>query len=130
MNDAARKRILVIDDDPDVLNIVSALLSSTYHVRTAQGGAAGLRLLGHERYDLVLLDLCMPGVDGETVKRTLDSAGDRTPVVLLSGERDLTAHARRLGAQGQIAKPFDLEVIEAVVRRMLNAASRLESVPA
>lgn len=115
------KRILAIDDDADVLLLITGLLGASYSVTTAQGGAAGLRALSAGRFDLVLLDLSMPGVDGAAVKRSMDSAGDRTPVLLLSGEADLTLWARRLGAAGALAKPVSVGRLEAMLERVLAA---------
>lgn len=116
-----RPRILLIDDDLDVLALLSAILGGTYGCDTAVGGAEGLLALQRARYDLVLLDLTMPDVDGEDVMCRMSARDDRTPVIIVSGDCDAALRARRLGAVGAVGKPFDPAKLGAVVARALGA---------
>jgi lipopolysaccharide/colanic/teichoic acid biosynthesis glycosyltransferase len=100
--------ILVIDDDPDTGQLVSAMLSkSDYQVETAFDGAQGLDLTRQLHPSLVVLDVMMPGMDGwETYKNV--KAISNTPVLFLSALNDIEsiAHGFDLGAADYIVKPF------------------------
>jgi len=113
-----RKRILVVDDDPDILDALAIWLADRFDVVTAGDGVEALKLVGTEPFDLILLDLMMPTVDGATVKRTLDSRGVRVPIVAVSAIADLPRHARALGISEYLAKPLDLEALDATIARV------------
>lgn len=113
-------KILVVDDDDALLQIIATILRGPYVVDTAKGGPAGLLALSQTRYDLVLLDLNMPDIDGAAVVRTMRATGDQTPVVIVSGERDAAARAQQLGAVAAVGKPFDADVLESLVSHLLD----------
>jgi two-component system alkaline phosphatase synthesis response regulator PhoP len=113
-----RKRILIVDDDPDILDALAIWLEDRFEVVTAGDGGEALRLVFDQSFDLILLDLMMPAVDGATVKRTLDSQGVQVPVVVVSAISDLPRHARALGVTDYLAKPLDLEVLDATIARV------------
>ncbi|MEO8377178.1 MAG: response regulator [Candidatus Sumerlaeota bacterium] len=111
---AAAKRILVIDDEPDVIEIVRALLSTKGHdVITAGGGEEGLALAEKERPDLIITDLMMPRVSGlEVIKQLKRNARLRTtPIVVISALGDEKQPPefwiKSLGIEDYIPKPFD-----------------------
>jgi GAF domain-containing protein/DNA-binding response OmpR family regulator/anti-sigma regulatory factor (Ser/Thr protein kinase) len=92
-NGSDRRRLLLVDDDPNVIDMVRQLLAGTaFDLVAAQDGAAGLEMLRREAFDGVLLDLMLPGMDGfavlEQLRRMPDRAG--TPVIVLTA-KDLTA---------------------------------------
>jgi two-component system, sensor histidine kinase and response regulator len=108
------KKILVVDDNPINLDIaVEALMSSGANVDSAPGGAEAIKLLADAKYDLVLLDLTMPGVDGMTVGRTIraSSNNQQTPVLLFtaSDTGDALRAVKELRAQGLVSKPVDVD---------------------
>lgn len=113
-----RKRILVVDDDPDILDALAIWLEDRFDVTTAADGREALTLLRDQTFDLILLDLMMPGVDGATVKRTLDTQGVRVPIVVVSAISDLPRHAHALGVTDYLAKPLDLETLDATIVRV------------
>lgn len=84
-------------------------------------GAAALELTKHLRPAVILLDLRMPIMDGwsfvEQYRRNTDGA---TKLVLLSGLPDLASHAQRVGADGYVTKPFDIESVRATIAHALN----------
>lgn len=116
-------RILIIDDDPVLVDLVNmALQSEGYKTSTAYDGTAGLRRLYEVQPDLVLLDIMMPGYDGWEVCRRIREMAD-VPVIMLTAKRELGHRLRglNLGADDYVSKPFDMEElilrIKAVLRR-------------
>ncbi|HEY8470538.1 MAG TPA: response regulator [Longimicrobiales bacterium] len=125
----AAPRILVVDDDPDALDIVQAYLESRgYDVATAADGTEALARLEEVRPDLVLLDVMMPGIDGWEVARTIKNHPEfsDTRVVMLTARSDFTDKQRglRAGADDYIVKPMRLEDLGRKVERNLEASRR------
>jgi two-component system, OmpR family, response regulator len=110
-----------VDDDAQVLDLLALALGEDHAVRTAQTGAEALRLLDEEGYDLVVLDLSMPGMDGVAVKRAMDGRSYQVPVLLLSGEADLRDRAEELAASDYLAKPFCCKELSRRVAGLLSA---------
>jgi CheY-like chemotaxis protein len=104
------RRILVVDDDPEIRRFIEAALGDAgYMVRLAANGSEALATVGEQRPDLILLDVRMPGVDGWQVLDALRSAaGAQTPVVVMTASFTGQDQALRSGAQGYLAKPFEL----------------------
>jgi two-component system, OmpR family, response regulator len=122
-----RPRILLIDDEPRILNFVSrALTAEGFDIETAQGGQAGIDAAVANGFDLIILDLRMPGVDGTTVlQRVLARKPDQAVLVLSAlGDPASKVRALDLGADDYLIKPFSLSELVARVRARLRAASR------
>src|SRR5262245_17720382 len=120
-----RKRVLAIDDDPSVLDVLRLLLEDRYDVVGVPDGEAALRCLLTEPVDLVLLDLVLEGVDGFTLLQRMRAAGVDVPVVVVSAINTAwtAAAAMRLGAVDYITKPFDdAELLDAVNAALQRAA--------
>lgn len=111
------RRILVVDDDPEIRRFIAAALSdSGYAVQLAANGGEALSAVAEHRPALILLDVRMPGVDGWQVLDALRSAaGEQTPVVVMTASFSGQDQALRSGAQGYLAKPFELaDLLECV----------------
>ncbi len=120
-------RVLLVEDNP-----VGALLASTLlkregcAVETAASGYEALDALKRARYDLVFMDMRMPGMDGPSAARALRARGDETPIVAL------TAHAfaedrktcLEAGMDDHLVKPLELEALRASLARWTNRAER------
>jgi CheY-like chemotaxis protein len=114
--------ILVVDDDPAILATVADILALfDYPVVTAADGAEALRLATELRPALVLLDLRMPGIDGWDVARTLRARGLAAPILVMTAAQDARRWAEQLGADGYLAKPFDLNDLLTAVERFWPA---------
>lgn len=110
--------ILVIDDDPGVRELVGqALTHLGYRVLTAVDGEEGLACYAREKTDLVLLDLSMPGIQGEEVLERLLVDDPAVRVVVLTGFA--AHHARMAGAREVLDKPFTLDRLVEMVRQNL-----------
>jgi CheY-like chemotaxis protein len=112
--------VLVVDDDLDVRRLLEACLTAEgLEVVTARDGRDALDRLTRCHPSVILLDLMMPVMDGETFRRhqQRQPALKDIPVVCLSAQHDAPAIARRLGVRECLVKPFDLDHVIASVRR-------------
>jgi DNA-binding response OmpR family regulator len=121
------KRILVVDDDENILSLERTILEQKgFEVTTAGGGAEALRLLGSTTFDLVLLDVMMPEVDGFTVCRKIkeDARLKDIPVIFLTakGGGEALAEGFESGAIMYINKPFTANKLLTIVNTMLEAS--------
>ena len=114
-------RILVVEDERALCEtIVRSLRRLAYSVDPCYDGDTAIDLLGSERYDLVLLDLNLPGADGMTVLRPLRQTDRETRVLILSARSEVADKVEGLdaGANDYLAKPFHLEELEARIRSL------------
>lgn len=125
-------RILVIEDNRDILaNVLDYLELKGYVVDCAQDGLSGLHLAATQDYDLIVLDLMLPGIDGlQVCKRLRDDAGRDTPIIMLTARDALPDRIKGLqaGADDYLIKPFALSElvarIEAILRRCQGSRRR------
>jgi len=118
--------VLVVDDEPDVANLVKmgiAYQRPDYEIVESHSGADALERAAHEPWDLVILDLTMPELDGFTVLGALRGAGSDVPIIVLTArdaEQD-RVHGLELGADDYVTKPFSHKELvarmDAVMRR-------------
>lgn len=118
--------ILIVDDQPSNLSVLTHLLRADYQVRAANSGASALRAAASEpKPDLVLLDVMMPGMDGYTVLANLraNPATADIPVIFLTALADDLDEERglKVGAADYLTKPIKPAVVRARVRTQLDA---------
>jgi CheY-like chemotaxis protein len=108
--------ILVVDDDPTILATVSEVLDMEgYDVVTATNGAEALVAVDRSVPSLVLLDMRMPVLDGWGFMRVVRERGLTLTVVVMTAAADARRWGREIGAEGVLAKPFDIdELVRAV----------------
>ena len=118
------RRILLVEDEPSlVLTVSDRLLAEGYEVEAAGDGEAALELAGAAPFDLVLLDVMLPGKDGFEVCRELRQRGLEMPVLMLTARGQVVDRVvgLKLGADDYLVKPFEmielLARIEALLRR-------------
>ena len=113
-------RILAIDDDPTALDYLEQTLGNHHHVCRANDGGRGVAALQQQPFDLVLLDLCMPQVDGFAVLQQLQTLPAPPPVIVLTGVDTASAAVRalELGASDYLVKPADPAAVRAAVARL------------
>jgi len=118
-------RILVVEDDPLLAeSLVRALQQQGYGVGHARRGVDADTALRTHRFDLLLLDIGLPDVDGFEVLRRLRARADTTPVLVVTAREavDERVHGLDLGADDYLTKPFSLSELEARVRALLRRA--------
>jgi two-component system OmpR family response regulator len=123
---AAKRRVLVVDDEENVTHLVSsALRFDGFETVTADNGQSALAAVAEADPDLVVLDVMMPGMDGLGVLQNLRAAGSQVPVIFLTA-RD-TANDRigglRAGADDYVVKPFSVEELLARVHAVLRRSA-------
>jgi DNA-binding response OmpR family regulator len=101
------KRVLIVDDDADILESLVAILEDSFEVISAWNGLEALRALEQQCFHAVVVDLTMPVMDGETLIEKMRVAGIVVPIVLASGISELRQLAERLGVE-HIGKPYEL----------------------
>lgn len=116
------KRILVADDEPTIRSLVAEILSENgYSVVLAQSGSEALRMISTEKPDAVLLDMMMPDINGWAVLEACRKAPPEVslPIVVMS---TVVApdEAKRLGAQGCLPKPFDIDEMVALLHSLVE----------
>jgi DNA-binding NtrC family response regulator len=126
-----RIRVLVVDDDPDVRDVLGAVLSRNRFVtRFAASGADGVALLGHDEFDVALLDVRLPDTSGLELLRWVKTADLATEVIVLTGhaEVETAVEAMRLGAYDFVAKPWrNAELLEILAKAAEKKALRREN---
>ena len=113
-----RARILVIDDDEQVLQLVEDVLAGRFDVVGVGDPFEGLELLRRETFDLLILDLGMPNLDGAQLiglVRT-NSTNREIPILVMSAFDELRRKVANLPVQDVVTKPFDLDALEKKVK--------------
>ena len=125
-------RLLIIEDEaPMRTALVETLAAEGYRVRAAADGIAGLELACTEIFDLILLDVMMPGLDGFAVCRELRKRGRDMPVLMLTAKGQIDDRVQGLdsGADDYLLKPFSLKELLARIRALLRRHERGQAVP-
>lgn len=111
-------RVLIIDDDPGIRRMLRlALETEGFEVATAANGLDGLEHVRMQPPDVIVLDLRMPVMDGQTFFHQLREKGYGTPVIVLTAF-DARAASRQLGADAYLRKPFAPTMLVRQVRRL------------
>ena len=118
--------LLIVDDDRTVLDLLSELFSGEHLCHTASDVEVALGRLEEHDYDLVITDLCMPGMSGEDLLGFVKVYRPQTPVMFISGSLD-EERAKRLALKGAfdyLQKPFQLREITGRVGRAVRQGGR------
>ena len=117
-------RILLIEDEPDIADVIKLGLSQAhYTVDIEHDGRKGLAAAQNHLYSLIVLDIMLPGIDGFQICERLREQGNPTPILMLTAKDAIPdrVHGLRLGADDYLPKPFDFTElvarVEALVRR-------------
>ena len=119
------KTILAIDDSPSIrLMVGHTIRTAGYNVVEAADGSEGLRIATESRFDMIVTDQNMPGMDGLSLVRTLRSRREysATPIIVLTTEMsdEMKNKGRAAGATGWMVKPFHPDTLLAVVKRAIG----------
>jgi two-component system alkaline phosphatase synthesis response regulator PhoP len=120
-----KESILVVDDEKDILELVEYNLSKNgYRVKTAASGEEALELVKENNYDLIILDLMLPGVDGFDICKIIKSDKQRAniPIVMVTAKSDEADKVAGLeiGADHYVTKPFSPRELMAIVKATLR----------
>lgn len=126
----SKRRILIVDDDPSVLESLSVILKETYDLVFAKNGNECLRLFQSKSVDLVILDLRLPDRSGLALLEEMKSTAPEIPVIMLTAVQDtrIAVEAMKLGAIDYFLKPFNVEELSLLVDRALTEKELKEKV--
>ncbi len=124
------KRILVIEDDPAIARgLADNLRAEHYHVETESNGNKGLEKARNASWDILVLDVMLPGMDGFEICRQLRSGGFQAPILMLTGkagEAD-TVLGLEFGADDYVTKPFSVRELLARIKALLRRRATVSS---
>ena len=116
-------RVLLIEDDVTIARLLKeGLEDESYAVDVANDGSEGYRTAAADDYDVIILDIMLPGMNGYEVCRALRNDGNKTPILMLTArdtERDIV-EGLDTGADDYLAKPFSFDVLLARIRALLR----------
>lgn len=112
-------RLLLVDDDPDILEALTLTLEEDHQVETARDGWEALERLVEGGIELVVLDLMMPRMSGMELVQALRARRIDVPIIVISAMHDRAERAVALGAADSLDKPFRLRALRAAVDRVL-----------
>jgi len=118
------RSVLVIDDNEDIRLLLKEFFDNDgFEVSEAANGEEGLDLLKRQRFDLLLIDIMMPGKDGFEILQELENLSINVPAIVITGNgsTEYAAEAKRLGAFEYIEKPLNLSLLRVVVERAFSA---------
>ena len=124
------KRVLVVEDEPGIAFALEAdLQTEGYEVAVATTGDEAARMARAEPFDLILLDVMLPGKDGFEVCRELRRAGLRTPIILLTAKAQEAEKVMglELGADDYVTKPFSPRELRARIKAVLRRGAEVEA---
>ncbi|MDP8263829.1 MAG: response regulator [Candidatus Ancaeobacter aquaticus] len=119
-------KILVIDDEESISALIEDILSSEgYDVMTASGGEKGVEIASKDKFDLIMVDVMMPGINGiETIKR-IRKKDHTVSIIILSAygkRKDAVIEAENYGVFDYITKPFDIDYLLSLIKYVLHRA--------
>ncbi|MEI4281889.1 response regulator transcription factor [Tetragenococcus halophilus] len=116
------KKILIVEDDNNINNLLNDLLETDYDVTQAFAGSEARRLLADERFDLILLDLMLPGLSGEELIAEIRLT-NATPIIVITAKNEpsVLSEVFEAGANDYIAKPFNTVEVTARIKNQLRS---------
>ncbi len=124
------KKVLIVDDDQAILNMVSKVIrSNSMDYETATSGEEALYLIDEQKYDLMLLDINMSGIDGFEVIKKLREENNSLPIIVISGRKDDydALYGMEIGADDYIFKPFNPVILGAKVKALVRRSEHADS---
>lgn len=120
------KRILIVEDEKHMLKLLSIHLGNEYSVVEAKDGALALEYLTKQSFDLIILDVMLPYVDGWTICGRIREK-DNTPILMLTARHDLSDKIKgfEMGADDYLVKPFEFEELKVRVKALLRRSEQL-----
>lgn len=120
-------RVLVIEDEPTIVEFLRVGLSyEHYNVAVAEDGPAGLALAKSRDFDIIILDIMLPGLDGIEVCRQLREMGNNVPILMLTARKEVSDRVAglKIGADDYLTKPFNFEELLARLQALLRRSGK------
>lgn len=122
-------KILIVDDEKSICDLIDINLSAAgYQCRTVQDGMKAIDMIEAENYDLILLDIMLPGVDGYDIMEYIRPL--KIPVIFITAKHEVKDRVKglKLGAEDYLVKPFDVVELVARVEVVLRRYNKTESI--
>jgi DNA-binding NtrC family response regulator len=122
--------ILIVDDDPQLRQSFARLLGQEGHaVRTAHSGEVGLSMVRSQKFDLIIMDVCLPGMSGLETFGSLRESEPKLPVIIMTafGTTETAIEATKMGAFDYVLKPFDVPEVLVLIEQALEAGRFMRS---
>ncbi len=121
------KKILIVDDDSDILEALKLTFESDYNTRTITEGQETFEIVREFKPNLILLDIFLSGIDGRAICKDLKNSesSKNIPVIMISANRDVAESAEEAGADFFFAKPFDVSDLSEKVEEILGKSTKL-----
>jgi DNA-binding response OmpR family regulator len=122
-------KLLLIEDEPSVISLIQRSLSASGHeITVAMDGRSGLEMAAKHTFDMIILDLMLPVINGMEVCRKIRSSGSVTPILMLTalGTTENIVSGLDAGADDYMTKPFKLEELEARIRTLTRRGKEVE----
>jgi DNA-binding NtrC family response regulator len=119
------KRVLVVDDNQVIQDILRQFLGRGYSVEVAGSASLALMAVIQKSPDAIILDVRMPGVDGLSLLKSLREIGVKTPIFVITGydSTQVAVEAMESGATGYLPKPFDLLHLDRLISHAIESAA-------
>jgi DNA-binding NtrC family response regulator len=126
MVDSGRRRLLIVDDEPLILEVLTEHFKTDYDVETALNGADALGAILRARPDVVMLDINMPRMNGVEVLKDIKQIDESIAVIMVTANEQvaMAAEALRNGAFGYVPKPFDFRYLDHMLATILDRLPR------
>jgi DNA-binding NtrC family response regulator len=123
---SGRRRLLIVDDEPLILEVLSEHFKAEYEVETALNGADALGAIVRARPDVVMLDINMPRMNGVEVLKDIKQIDDSIAVIMVTANEQvsLAAEALKSGSFGYVPKPFDFRYLNHMLATIFDQPSR------
>lgn len=120
-NNNKNKKILIVDDDPGILEVSEIVLKEGGYKVVTDDGKSVDEKIDKDRPDLILLDILMSGVDGRDISKKLknQTSTKHIPIIILSANVNIEERVKEAQADDFLAKPFDIEDLEKIVKKHL-----------
>ncbi|WP_025764491.1 response regulator transcription factor [Dyadobacter tibetensis] len=122
-------KILLVEDEPNVISVIQRSLTLAGHeITVAMDGRSGLEMSNNHRFDLIILDLMLPVINGMEVCRTIRQKHNRVPIIMLTalGSTENIVSGLDAGADDYLTKPFKLAELEARIRTLTRRGQEME----
>ena len=120
-------KVLIVDDEKPICDLIDMNLTAAgYHCRAVQDGVSALKMIEGESFDLILLDVMLPGVDGYDIMEYIRPL--EVPVIFITAKHEVRDRVKglRLGADDYLVKPFDMVELTARVEAVLRRYNKTE----
>jgi len=125
------EKILVVDDEENILTAFNRILEDKgYNITTASNGTQAINLANNNKFDLIIMDINMPEINGLEALKKIKELKPKTPIIMMTGfdSSEITIETMSIGAYDYISKPFNITDLQALIEKALIQGKKIHSV--